>query len=42
MEIGESQGAAVRALFSEAGLQKVEILLDFSNLPRVVCGVKSE
>ena len=42
VEIGESQGAAVRALFSEAGLQKVEILLDFSNLPRVVCGVKSE
>lgn len=41
VEIGETQGAAVRFLFEEAGLIQVQVIKDLSGLDRVVLGVKS-
>ena len=40
VEIGEEQGLAVKALFLEAGLTKVEIRQDLAGLNRVVIGTK--
>ena len=37
-EIGEAQGGAVSALLRTAGLQKVQVLRDFSGLDRAVLG----
>ncbi len=39
VEIGWNQGKAVRDFFVEAGLQKVEVLLDFAGKDRVVTGI---
>lgn len=41
VEIGESQGAAVAALFSAAGLQNVQVYRDFNSFDRVVSGCQA-
>ena len=40
MEIGETQGAAVAALFQRAGLRDIRIHKDLGDLDRVVSGIK--
>ncbi|HLQ20105.1 MAG TPA: peptide chain release factor N(5)-glutamine methyltransferase, partial [Tabrizicola sp.] len=40
VEIGPSQGAAVAALFAQAGLQDVRVLPDMDGRDRVVVGEK--
>lgn len=38
VEIGESQGAAVKGLFREYGVQELQVYQDFNGLDRVVAG----
>lgn len=40
VEIGEEQGAAVAALFEQAGLMEIRVEKDFNGLDRVVSGVR--
>lgn len=39
VEIGEQEGQAVLNLFQESGLQDLQLLRDFNELPRVVIGI---
>jgi release factor glutamine methyltransferase len=38
MEIGYGQSAAVAALLTESGFEKVEFVPDLQGIPRVACG----
>jgi release factor glutamine methyltransferase len=42
VEIGPTQGAAVRAMFEAAGLEDVRILTDMDGRDRVVAAVKPD